>query len=222
MTKFPQKSGFIKAMCLVFALFVSQISLYAQDSALNQQDNVSLSESQTPAAASSSSDSQNWNWSSGNYEQNQQAPSTLGLFVRMVFALLVVLALAYIAVRFLKRSSKLSDSNDPFLRHVSHLSLSTSRSVDVVTILDHAYILGVSDNAVNLIGQIDDKELVDSMNLYADKNDNKKRPRSFDDILSIFMPNSGRSAQSQNIYGSSAQNAADMLQRQRNRLNEEQ
>ncbi len=220
MTKFPQKSGFIKAMCLVFALFVSQSSLYAQDSALNQQDNVSLSESQTPAM--SSSDSQNWNWSSGNYEQNQQTPSTFGLFVRMVFALLVVLALAYIAVRFLKRSTKLSDSNDPFLRHVSHLSLSTSRSVDVVTILDHAYILGVSDNAVNFIGQIDDKELVDSMNLYADKNDNKKRPRSFDDILSIFMPNSGRPAQSQNIYGSSAQNAADMLQRQRSRLNEEQ
>ena len=60
------------------------------------------------------------------------------------------------------------------------------------------------------------------MNLYADKNDNTRRPRSFEDILSIFMPGTSRNSQSQNIYGSSAHNAADMLQRQRNRLNEEQ
>ena len=187
MTKFSQKSVF-KAFCIVLVLFISQISLYAQNADSNQQDNVSLAESQANQVQPSS-DSQGWNWSSGNYEQNQQSPSTFGLFVRMVFALLVVLALAYVAVRFLKRSTKLSDSDDPFLRHVSHLSLSASRSVDVVTILDHAYILGVSDNAVNLIGHIDDKELVDSMNLYADKNDSKKRPRSFDDILEIFIPN---------------------------------
>lgn len=220
MTKFSQKSVF-KAFCIVLVLFISQISLYAQNADSNQQDNLSLAESQANQVQPSS-DSQGWNWSSGNYEQNQQSPSTFGLFVRMVFALLVVLALAYVAVRFLKRSTKLSDSDDPFLRHVSHLSLSASRSVDVVTILDHAYILGVSDNAVNLIGHIDDKELVDSMNLYADKNDSKKRPRSFDDILAIFMPNSGRQQQGQNIFGSSAQNAADMLHRQRNRLNEEE
>ena len=58
------------------------------------------------------------------------------------------------------------------------------------------------------------------MNLYADKNDNTKRPRSFNDILSIFMPNSNPNMKNQNIYGSSSFNASELLRRQRERLNE--
>jgi flagellar protein FliO/FliZ len=70
------------------------------------------------------------------------------------------------------------------------------------------------------VGEISDKELVDSMNLYADKNDNTKRPRSFSDILSIFMPNSNPNLKSQNVYGSSSFNASELLRKQRERLNE--
>ncbi len=228
MLKKSQKCVFRKAfvLCVLFLSF--NLSAFAQaDSAFNQQ-NQNL-DSQTLASqnqgagqnqASLPSETQNWNWSSNSYGEDQRQPSTLGLFFKMVFALFVVVALAYLALRILKRTTKLSNSDDPFLRHVSHLSLSSNRSVDVVTILDHAYILGVSDNAVNLVGEITDKELVDSMNLYADKNDNTKRPRSFNDILSIFMPNSNPNMKNQNIYGSSSFNASELLRRQRERLNE--
>ena len=216
MTKNSRKSFMLKAFCLGLLLVFSQVSVYSQ----NSSDTVSQSENQSISQESAAGSSQDWNWSSSNYEQSQQSSSTFFLFVKMLFALALVLALAYFAVRILKRGSKLGSSDDPFLRHVSHLPLSTNRSVEVVTILNHAYILGVSDNAVNLIGQIEDEELVNSMNLYADKNDNTKRPRSFDDILSIFMP--GGAGKNQNIYGSSAQNAAESLQRQRSRLNEEE
>ena len=215
MTKFSQKSVFKGFLCLTLLFFLSQYCVFAQQAA-------SVEEQSSLVSQQENSPAQNWNWTSGEGEQTPQTTSTLGLFIRMVFALLIVVALAYVAMRFLKRKTRLSASDDPFLRHVSHLAIGANRSVDVVTILDHAYILGFSDNAVNLIGQIDDQELVNSMNLYADKNDNTKRPRSFEDILSIFMPGTSRNSQSQNIYGSSAHNAADMLQRQRNRLNEEQ
>ena len=226
MTNFSRESAF-KAVCFALLLSFFSFSVCAQSSSLGEQNQTSqenqlVSEDVSASASSSSSSSENtnWNWSTEGYNQNQQTPSTFGLFVRMVFALALVLAIAYIAMRLLKRSSKLSNSDDPFLRHVSHLSLSASRSVDVVTILDHAYILGVSDNAVNLVGEITDKELVNSMNLYADKNDNTKRPRSFNDILSIFMPNPNRNGQNENVYGSSAWNASELLRRQRERLNE--
>ena len=215
-----------KVFALCTLLFAMQFALFAQD---NPQD-VQNAQEQTGNTAVTSSENQNtqalpaqnWNWNSGGYDQNQNQPSSVALFFKMVFALLIVLGLAYLAMRILKRTNKLSNSDDPFLRHVSHLSLASNRSVDVVTILDHAYILGVSDNNVNLVGEINDKELVDSMNLYADKNDNTKRPRSFSDILSIFMPNSNPNLKNQNIYGSSSFNASEMLRRQRERLNENQ
>ena len=220
MTKNSLGGIVLKAACFVLLLSFFQNSLFAQDSLASQNQ---VSQASSESISSSNSDdslSQNWNWTSSGYEQGQQSASTFVLFLKMVFALAVVLALAYFAVRLLKRGTKLSSSDDPFLRHVSHVALSTNRSVDVVTILNHAYILGVSDNAVNLIGQIEDEELVNSMNLYADKKDNAKRPRSFDDILNIFMP--GGEDKNQNIFGSSARNAAESLQRQRSRLNEEE
>ena len=216
MTKFSRVSAF-KAVCL--GLFLSFFSFSVCAQAVDGGQNQTPAENQL-GGASSSSQNQNWNWSDGDFEQNQASPSTFSLFVRMVFALAVVLGVAYLAMRLLKRGSKLSNSDDPFLRHVSHLALSASRSVDVVTILDHAYILGVSDNAVNLVGEITDKELVNSMNLYADKNDNTKRPRSFSDILNIFMPNPNQNGRNENIYGSSAWNASELLRRQRERMNE--
>ncbi|WP_294429518.1 flagellar biosynthetic protein FliO [uncultured Treponema sp.] len=224
MTKFSRA---FKALCFGSLVLFSNLTVFAQNLNQNQPESAQLSqnaqsESQNNIAqGQSSTQNAEWTWSN-SFEQTQQAqPSTFALFLKMVFALALVLAIAYLALRLLKRGNKLSNSDDPFLRHVSHLPLSQNRSVDVVTILDHAFVLGVSDNAVNLISQIEDKELVNSMNLYADKKDNSKRPRSFDDILSIFMPGSSSEENTRNIYGSSAQDAADLLKRHRNRLNEE-
>lgn len=219
MTKFS-RDFMQKTACflLVFSLF--SFSVKADD----QQNLTAENQSETSvSAAENSSLSENWNWNAQNYDSSQGSTSSFLLFIKMVFSLLIVLGLAYLAVRLLKRGSKITSSDDPFMRHVSHLSLASNRSVDIITILDHAYLIGVSDNSVNLIGQIDDQELVNSMNLYADKNDNSKRPRSFDDILSIFMPgnSTGVKNKNRNIYGSSVQNAADLLQKQRTRLNEE-
>lgn len=224
MANISQKSVF-RAICFGILLSFSQFS-FAQESDQNPQDTAVTSQetqSQNPADSTSSGQpqSQNWNWNSQNGGQTVEPPSTVGLFFKMVFALALVIGIAYFALRVLKRGSKLSNSDDPFLRHVSHLSLSPSRSVDVVTILDHAYILGVSDNAINLVGEITDEELVNSMNLYADKNDNTRRPRSFEDILNIFMGKKGQEGtQNSNIYGSTAWDSSEMLRRQRERFNE--
>ncbi|MCR4822269.1 MAG: flagellar biosynthetic protein FliO [Treponema sp.] len=218
MTKVSQ--SILKAFAFIFFLSFFNLSVFPQE--VSNQNQTQSESFQQESLQPSSETASNWKWDSGSSQEEVKGPSTIGLFFKMVFTLLIVLLLAYLALRLLKRGGKLSDSEDPFLRHVSHLSLSASRSVDVVTILDHAYILGVSDNAVNLIGQIDDQELVNSMNLYADKNDNTKRPRSFDDILSIFMPNASGKNGSSNVFSSSARKASESLRQQRQRLNEEE
>ena len=204
--------------CVLFFLF--QNFLYSQNSAVNQPEQTSDKSAESFLSVSEEGSDSEWNWNSQNVSQNQAYTSSFVLFLKMVFALLVVLVLVYFVLRILRHGSKIAKSDDPFLRHVSHLQLASNRSVDVVTLLDHAYLLGISDNSVNLIGQVDDKELVNSMNLYADKNDNTKRPRSFSDILSIFMPNMGQE-KNENVYGGISWSTSEYLRRQRERLSEE-
>ncbi|QTQ11741.1 flagellar biosynthetic protein FliO [Treponema parvum] len=148
--------------------------------------------------------------------RRSQSYSTFSVFIRMILVLVFVVALMYVIVRFMRNGLRRPENKDPFLRLVSSVSLSPGKSVQVFTLLDHAYIVGVSDSSVNLIDKIDDKDLVDSMNLYADKNENSSRPKNFNDILALFMPNS---AENKNVFKKSAQTAADLLKKQRERLN---
>ncbi|MCR5724583.1 MAG: flagellar biosynthetic protein FliO [Treponema sp.] len=128
--------------------------------------------------------------------EQAKSPSSVWLFVRMVFVLALVVALIYGVLRFMRKTQTVSDTDDPFLRRVASLSLGQGKSVQVVTLLDHAYIVGVSDSGVQPIGEVTDKELVDSMNLFADKNSQTKKPRNFSDVLELFMPMSGRGSPS--------------------------
>lgn len=150
--------------------------------------------------------------------RRSEAYSTFSVFIRMILVLIFVVALMYVIVRFMRNGLRRPENKDPFLRLVSSVSLSPGKSVQVFTLLDRAYIVGVSDSSVNLIDKIDDKDLIDSMNLYADKNENSTRPKNFNDILALFMPNS---AENKNVFKRSAETAADLLKKQRERLNKD-
>ena len=80
--------------------------------------------------------------------------------------------------------------------------------------VDKGFVVGVSEDSVSLISEINDKELIDAMNLYSDKKKRTQKPRSFADVLEIFMPKKKDS----NIYGDSSRQFSDMLNKQRNRL----
>lgn len=153
--------------------------------------------------------------SAGNTERSSIGAS-VWLFLRMILMLALVIVAIYAIMRFMKKSAKPAANDDPFLRFVSSVQLSPGKSVQVVTLLDHAYIIGVTDHSVNLIGEVTDKELVDSMNLYADKQQKTQKPRNFNDILSIFMPNGPK--ENGNVFKDTAQKASDLLKKQRNRL----
>ena len=144
--------------------------------------------------------------------------SSIWLFLKMVIALVVVALCIYAIFIFLRKNANgIAQSNDPFLRQVAHLSLGPGKSVRVVSLVDKAYILGITDNSVNLIAEVGNRELVDSMNLYADKHDKTSKPRSFADVLDMFMPSSSKNT---SVFSSSAESAASSLQKQRERFGE--
>ena len=166
-------------------------------------------------------DSLNSSERSGVAQGYEKSPSTLWLLFKMIFALAVVAGAAYAVFYFMKKNMKDVNDSDPFLRRVSSLALGQGKSVQVVTLQNNAYLLGVTDSNINLLAQIQDEQLTNAMNLYADKNENVKKPRSFSEILEMFMPQSKEKV-SENVYGQPAEDAADLIKKQRERLNTEE
>ena len=99
----------------------------------------------------------------------QRSTSTGWLFFRMILVLLVVVGCIYAVFYFVKKSTNPANETDPFLKKVASITLSPGKSVQVITLQNHCYILGVSDSNVQLISELDDKDLIDAMNLEADK-----------------------------------------------------
>lgn len=121
--------------------------------------------------------------SSGDYEDGT---STLGLFVRMIIVLVIIVLLIYAFVWFLRKTSNKKVKDDPYLKEVANLTFVQGKSVRVITLKDKAYIIGVTDSNINLIAEVDDKDLIDAMNLNAEKEPTGK-PKDFASILSSFV-----------------------------------
>lgn len=177
-------------MAAVFLLLSLSFSVFAQ----NQTSEVSNSENQTVEtsvdetqfvfsdAATSSSDN------SSEYK----APNYTGAVVRTIIALVVVIFLLYWILRIIKKKSNVVKSDDDFLRRAAYITVGNgNKTVEVITLIDRAYVIGVSDDKITLLDEITDekerdKDLIQSMNLNADKKNKTKKPATFAEVLDMF------------------------------------
>ena len=141
-------------------------------------------------------------------QEDSRGNSNLGFLIKTILVLVLVIAAIYGLMWFFKKKNTVTQSDDDFLRRVSSLTLSPGKSVEIVSLLDHAYILGVTDSNINLISEIQDKELIEAMNLNFDKKQNVKKPMNFNDVLEIFMPRNSRN--NSNVF-SEAENTINNL-----------
>lgn len=182
-----------KSLLIFVILFGVTNVLFSQNNndSLNVENSVSVSEDTTLL--------QDDYFSSNNETSNLnlKQPSTAWTFIKMILFLCLVVAAIYAVMWFFKKKVNNTKSDDNFLRRVSSLNIGPGKSVEIVTLLDNAYILGVTDSNINVIDQIEDKELIEALNLNFDKNQNVKKPMNFADVLDIFMPNGPRN---KNIY----------------------
>lgn len=121
----------------------------------------------------------------------REGESGAGVLLRIVVVLALVCAAIYGVVYLLKRSTRINVANDPYLKSVAQLVLAPNKALHVVTIGAKAFLVGVTDQSINLVGEIDDRELIDAMNLASAKNESAV-PASFASILSNFLPNQAR------------------------------
>ena len=188
------KLATLKKSLLIFVILFGLTNvLFSQNNndSLNVENSVSVSEDSTLL--------QDDYFSSNNETSNLnlKQPSTAWTFIKMILFLCLVVAAIYAVMWFFKKKLNNTTSDDNFLRRVSSLNIGPGKSVEIVTLLDNAYILGVTDSNINVIDQIEDKELIEALNLNFDKNQNVKKPMNFADVLDIFMPNGPRN---KNIY----------------------
>lgn len=120
-------------------------------------------------------------------DESNLEKSSVWLFVRMILVLILVIVAIYALMKFFKKKSTEVKSSDDFLRSVSSLSFGPGKSVEIVTVIDKAYVLGVTEKSINLIAEIDDKELIESLNLNHDKKSNVSKPINFAEVLDMFV-----------------------------------
>ena len=142
-----------------------------------------------------------------------KAPSTAGMIIKMIVVLVLVVAALYGILRFFKKRNNNTQSDDDFMRRVSSLNFAPGKSVEIVTLVDRCFMLGVTDSNINLIAEITDKEMISALNLNFDKKQNTKKPMNFSDVLEMFMPNVGKNKKS--IYTNTEQ-AVENLARTEN------
>jgi len=150
--------------------------------------------------------------------------NNLWLFVRMVLVLAIVCVGIYGLIFFLKKNSKVSAASDPWLKSVASIPLPAGKSVQVVTVGGKAFLVGVTDHAVNLICELNDQEMIDAMNLDADRQ-SAIPGTDFAALLSRFFPklkNNRSTSENSPTSFSSVLHHGDFLKNQRERLNRRQ
>lgn len=165
----------------MFLLLSFSILNAQQSTSTNQKDNVVSEQSiilnpQTDVV------------SQENANDEYKPASTIGVFVRMIIVLIVVVLLIYAFFWFVKRKTNNNlKTDDDYLRRVAYLNIAPGKTVEVITLIDKAYLIGVTEDNINLLGEIDDKELITAMNLNSDKKANIKKPATFNEVLELFL-----------------------------------
>jgi flagellar protein FliO/FliZ len=75
----------------------------------------------------------------------------------------VVAAAIYGLVFLIKRFSRGNTAQDPFLKVLAGAPLGTNRSAHIISVGSQAWLVGAAENGVNLISEIEDKEILDAM-----------------------------------------------------------
>ncbi len=143
-------------------------------------------------------------------------------FIKLILVLILVIACIYGIVWLLKKSTRTNFQSGPYLKKVAAVNLSPGKSVYIVSTPTQAFVVGAGDNSVNLIGEINDKELIDTMNLAAE-NQPAAKPKDFMSIISAFLPGQKTEEPDDNeefedYFDTAAKNATETIRQTRKQI----
>lgn len=216
-----------KVLSIGAVIILCSSFIFAQASAVFSENSESQSLQSELSKSQSQIEESNFTFDQTTEEQTGQtvsSGSSFWAFFRMIIVLAIVIGIIYFVFRILRKNVSPEGDDDPFLRKVSAISVGPGKSVQVVTLLDKAFLIGVSENSVNLIKEIEDKELINAMNLHSDKTTNHFKAKSFADVLEMFMPTKNQNSagiketektQENSVFDSSTRNLINSIKNKR-------
>lgn len=187
-----------KLLAVMLLCMTAIFSLYSQNN--NTQNETPLTEESIVFSDESNTDS--------IASQTYKGPSTVGTFVRMVVVLVIVIALIYGVLWFIKKKTNVVKTDDDYLRRAAYINIAPGKTIEVITLIDKAYLIGVTEDNITMLGEIDDKELISAMNISADKKNNTKKPATFADVLDMFLIKKGGT---KNVFSETEQQVDNMF-----------
>jgi len=149
------------AVVFVFCVFnLSVTALFAQDVPSGEETTV-----QNPPAVDSIKAQEQALRLGDNGTGEAAAPpaaSVWGIF-RVILTLAVVAAAIYGMVLFIKRAARGGRVQDPFLKILANAPLGANRGAYIIAVGSRAWLVGAAESGVNLISEIDDKDVLNAM-----------------------------------------------------------
>lgn len=192
--------GKTKKYIIAMVLFMATVlCLYAQNNTINENTNI---EDTIVLSDNTNTDT--------TFQSDIKKTSTVGTFVRMIVVLIIVIGLIYGVLWFIKKKTNVVKTEDDYLRRAAYINIAPSKSIEVITLIDKAYLIGVTEDNITLLGEIDDKELVQAMNINADKKANTKKPANFSEVLDMFLIKGNKN---KNIFSDTEQKVEELFEK---------
>lgn len=138
-----------------------------------------------------------------------QSTSLFLNMIKMIVALLFVLALIYGIVLILRKRNKLMQHND-LIENLGGISVGPNKSIQLVRIGSHIYVVGVGDH-VDLMLEITEPEVIEAL---LDKDDKEGQ----ETILGQLFQRERKKRNDQDQFFDQLKNELDKLQTNRNKL----
>lgn len=169
------------------ALFAETDGASKEDSSLPSESGILL-DAATKESIGKNADNSTAAGNKNAFDLNvvESVQSPVSNLLRVLISLVIVCILAYVVLKFLKKSSLSFSSDDPYLKSVASINLAQGKSIHVITLGEKAYIVGVTDSSINMIGEVEDKTLVDTMNLEADKRSSSPKQDFTSMLAAVF------------------------------------
>lgn len=130
-------------------------------------------------------------------------------FVRMILVLGAVVGVIYLLFFILKKGSHRKFLDNELIDIIGSKDLSGGKAVHLIKVGESIFLIGASDNSINLISRITEKETLDSLKLEVSER-NRGGKKSFKNALSDIFSGKDR--------GDPVDESLDFLKKQRERL----
>jgi flagellar protein FliO/FliZ len=112
--------------------------------------------------------------------------SLTGTILRMVLTLALAAAAIYGVIYFIKRASRRAELRDPFIKILASAHLGSNRYVYIAAVGSKAWFVGAGEGGVNLIAEIEDKDILNAMFLEDSRKSAEASPGRFLDFRAML------------------------------------